>query len=133
MEHEEPTERVTFCLRDARERKPPSKWERRLRKCIEDSVRAVGIIWSRLGEPEPDQAFLAKLAGIPDWKERYEERFRVGKAWSEALAAGDPTALKCSQELVDSMVDRVGHAGEFGEMINKWYVANRGELKFPEW
>jgi hypothetical protein len=59
------------------------------------------------------------------------EHFQVSKAWGEALHADDSTALKREADFVDSIVNRAWNVGEDMDMINRWYVANRGELKFP--
>jgi hypothetical protein len=58
----------------------------------------------------------------------------VARAWDEAIAAKDPTALKCEKELMDSIASREQwSASEWGEMQGKWYVVNRGELKSRFW
>jgi hypothetical protein len=104
-------------------------------------INVLRFQWSKLvehcreiGEPEPDPAKLAGWeAGIINSRgaEMMVENAHVSKAWSEALHAGDPTALKCQADFVDSMGNRDWNGWEHIDMINKWYIANRGELKFP--
>jgi hypothetical protein len=88
------------------------------------------------GEPEPDQAKLAEWeASLISSRgaEMMVERVRVSLAWEEARRAGDPTALKCEAEFVESIANREWDVREHTDMINKWYVGNRGELEFPTW
>lgn len=89
-----------------------------------------------LGQPEPDPTQLAKWeaeyleSGTPEWQ---EEMDRVSLAWEEAHYLGDPTALKCEREFLDSVAKRETEMREHLEMMKKWFVANRGELKSPLW
>jgi hypothetical protein len=116
--------------------KLPTVEEYRLRQ-----INGLRSLWSKMvdhcrevGEPEPDPAQLAEWeAGIINSRgaEMMVEHVHVSKTWSEALHAGDPTALKCEAEFMDSIANRNWDVQEHADMINKWYVANRGELKFP--
>jgi hypothetical protein len=45
-------------------------------------------------------------------------------AWTEARESGDPTALKCEAEFVDSIANRAPEGWEHLDMMKKWYVAN---------
>jgi hypothetical protein len=89
-----------------------------------------------VGEPEPDPAQLAAWeaeyanSGVSEWK---EEMVRVSLAWTDARESGDPTALKCEAEFVESTANRAQEGWEHLDMMKKWYVANRGELKSPLW
>ncbi len=87
-----------------------------------------------VGKPEPDPAQLAEWeADDKGVAEMSEEFVRVSRAWAEAHQSGDSTALKCEAESKDSMANRKLDVRERLDLINKWYVANRGELKSPLW
>ncbi len=96
----------------------------------------IGERCAEAGEPEPDPAQLAAWeaqysnSGASEWT---EEMVRVSVAWTEARESGDPTALKCEAEFVDSTANREREGWEHLDTMKKWYVANCGELKSPIW
>jgi hypothetical protein len=106
-------------------------------------ISILRLLWAQMvnhcreaGKPEPDPAQLAEWEADVDDKgvaEIYEEFVRVASTFAEACRSGDPTALKCEAESKDSIANRESDGGERLDMINKWYVTNRGELKSPLW
>jgi hypothetical protein len=92
--------------------------------------------WIWKGLPTRTQALLLEwLASVDDKSEAemYEEIARVGGAFSEACQSGDAIVLKCEAESKVSIAKRESDGLERLDMISKWYVANRGELKSPLW
>jgi hypothetical protein len=123
-------------------RDPNMKWPT-VEEYRQREIKMLRLMWSKMvehcrevGEPEPDPAQLAEWeAGIISSRsaEMMVERVSVSVAWSEARESGDPTALKCEAEFMESIANREWDVREHHDMMNKWYVANRGELEFPDW
>jgi hypothetical protein len=77
-----------------------------------------------VGEPEPDPAILAEWeAEVVNSRgpEMMVEHDIVAKAWSYARRSGDPSALKCEKELMDSIASgEHWDIKEWFEMQKKW-------------